>query len=59
MTVELPNGGGSALFLWGDADCDTDIDSIDALKVLRYVAGLPYGAVEQCPPLGAAVPVTG
>ncbi len=25
----------------GDADCDSDVDSADALQVLRDVAGLP------------------
>ncbi len=32
----------------GDADCDSDVDSADALQVLRDVAGLPSSA--QCLP---------
>ncbi|TMB96814.1 MAG: hypothetical protein E6J42_08740 [Chloroflexi bacterium] len=30
-----------APFYPGDVDCDTHINSVDALKVLRHVVGLP------------------
>lgn len=35
-----------------DVDCDHDIDAIDALKLLRYQAGLPYSQTEPCPNIG-------
>jgi len=36
-----------------DVDCDHDIDSIDALKILLYEAGIKYSQVEPCPDIGA------
>lgn len=38
----------TAATIRGDADCDSDVDSADALQVLRVVAGLPSEA--QCLP---------
>jgi hypothetical protein len=35
-----------------DVDCDHDIDAIDALKIVRYTAGLKYSQVEPCPDIG-------
>jgi len=35
-----------------DVDCDHDIDSIDALKILRFLAGKLYTQVEPCPDIG-------
>ena len=35
-----------------DVDCDHDIDSIDALKILRFLAGQHYSQVEPCPDIG-------
>jgi hypothetical protein len=40
---------------WGDDDCDGDVDSVDGLKDLRYVAGLPVQQTEPCPDLGSQV----
>lgn len=36
----------------GDVDCDGDSDAVDALAILRYVAGLPYVQAPGCQPLG-------
>jgi len=36
-----------------DVDCDHDFDSIDALKILRFLAGTVYSQVEPCPDIGA------
>ncbi len=36
----------------GDVDCDYDVDSVDALKILRYVAGLSVQQNEPCPDIG-------
>jgi hypothetical protein len=38
--------------LFGDVDCDDDVDSVDALKVLRFVAGLDYAQNDPCPDIG-------
>lgn len=40
---------GSGPRLWGDVDCDGDVDAVDALKVLRDVAGLAVEQPEGCP----------
>jgi hypothetical protein len=38
--------------LFGDTDCDEDVDSVDALRILRYVAGLPNDLPGGCPDIG-------
>lgn len=41
---------------WGDADCDGDVDAVDALSVLRYIASLdPFDLALECPPVGGVV----
>lgn len=37
--------------LWGDDDCDLDVDAVDALKDLQDIAALPYDVEPGCPPL--------
>lgn len=44
--------------IWGDADCDGDVDADDALAVLVHQAGLDPGVPGGCP-LGATVTVDG
>ena len=39
----------------GDVDCDDDVDSVDALKQLRHVAGLTVPQTEPCPDIGTEV----
>ena len=46
-------GGAGELTRVGDVDCDRDIDSVDALKVLRHVASLPVAQTEPCQDIGA------
>lgn len=41
--------------LWGDVDCDGDVDSVDALAILRWIAGLDLTPVEPCPGMGDEV----
>jgi hypothetical protein len=36
----------------GNVDCDDDIDTVDALKELRYVAQLPVSQTQPCPLIG-------
>ena len=39
----------------GNVDCDTDVDSVDGLKVQRHVAGLPVSQQPGCPAIGSEV----
>jgi hypothetical protein len=43
----------------GNVDCDGDVDAVDALKVLRYVAGLTVSQTLPCPGIGQGAPVFG
>ena len=44
---------------WGDVDCNSRVDSVDALKVLRHVANLSVVRTQPCPAFGSAVLVDG
>lgn len=44
---------------WGDVNCSGGVDSVDALGLLRYVAGLSVSQTERCPNVGTAVEVLG
>ena len=46
----LPNGGVGCSPQ--DIDCDFDIDAVDGLWILRWIAELPYSQVEPCPDIG-------
>lgn len=52
-TPEGVLAGGAAEEAPGDIDCDGDVDSVDALKVLRHVGGLPADQPGGCPEIGA------
>lgn len=41
--------------LWGDVDCDGDVDAADGLSILRFVAGLPVNQQQGCPAIESAV----
>jgi hypothetical protein len=41
--------------LYGDVDCDGDIDAVDALKVLRHGASLPVAQSVPCTAIGTTV----
>jgi len=45
--------------LWGDVDCDGDVDAVDALKVLRHVVRLAVSQEVPCPDIGSTVTVDG
>jgi CSLREA domain-containing protein len=49
----LPAGGPQ--LLWGDVDCDGTIGAVDALKILRFDAGLSVQQEEGCPEIGDEV----
>jgi hypothetical protein len=57
----LPDGEFDATsagdLMWGDSDCDGDVDTVDGLKGLRHVAGLPTDQENGCPELGSTVDV--
>jgi hypothetical protein len=38
-----------------DIDCDGDIDVVDALFILRFLAALPFPLPPGCPLVGAPV----
>ncbi len=38
--------------IMGDVDCSGAVTAVDALKILRYVAGLPVSLPDGCPPIG-------
>lgn len=44
-----------AAFIQGDIDCDDDVDAVDALQLLRFVAGLGANQPQGCPPLGEPI----
>jgi len=41
---------------FGDVDCNNAVNSVDALKVLRFVAGLAVAQSEPCVDLGVPLP---
>jgi hypothetical protein len=43
--------------IWSDADCDGEPNPIDALKILRYDAGLFYLQEEPCPDIASEVDI--
>jgi hypothetical protein len=50
-------GVDGTLRTWGDNDCSGAVNSVDALKTLRYVASLPVQQNEPCPDIGTTVQV--
>jgi hypothetical protein len=45
--------------LQGDVDCDGDVDAVDALNDLRFVAALGVDGVEGCPSIGEVAVIQG
>ncbi len=41
------------VFAMGDVDCNGVVNAVDALKVLRFVAGLPNNLPDGCPDIGS------
>ena len=41
--------------LSGDVDCDGDVDAVDSLSILQFVAALPVALPPGCPHIGTAV----
>jgi len=38
-----------------DVQCDGDVDAVDALQILRFVAGLAPVQESSCPDIGSVV----
>lgn len=38
--------------IFGDVDCDDDVDAVDALKVLQFVAAIPFAQSDPCTDIG-------
>jgi hypothetical protein len=50
---------GTAERVWGDVECSDQVDVVDSLALLRYVAGLsPLPGNESCPEIGGLVIVS-
>jgi hypothetical protein len=49
--LPLPEGGGGCSS--HDVDCDGTASAVDALKILRYAASLPYTQHEPCTNIGS------
>ena len=45
--------------VWGDVDCDGVVNPVDALKLLRFDAGLPVQQAQGCPPIGQLLQLAG
>jgi hypothetical protein len=43
---------------WGDVDGDGDVNAVDALKILRHVAGLSVDQQPGTPRIGSTVRVS-
>lgn len=41
--------------IFADVDCDDDVDAVDALKILQFVAALPFTQTEPCTDIGQPV----
>jgi CSLREA domain-containing protein len=44
---------------WGDIDCSSAVNSVDALRISRYIAQLPAGVQKSCPAIGSVVTIQG
>ena len=55
--IAVAEGDDVTVRLFGDADCDGDVDAIDSLKKLRDVAGLSVSQTEPCPDIGSPVQI--
>jgi hypothetical protein len=41
--------------LFGDVDCDGDVDSVDGLKILQFVAAIAFTQTEPCADIGESL----
>lgn len=48
--IAQPSGAPPDIF--GDVDCDGDTDAVDALKILQFVAAIPFTQSDPCTDIG-------
>jgi hypothetical protein len=56
IIAEWSETSAGASQLYGDANCDGAVNSVDALLVLRWKAGLSVNQVQPCPTIGTLFP---
>jgi hypothetical protein len=56
QTEPCPEVGEGAPPVWGDVDCSGAVNSTDALKTLRYLAGLSVPQSEPCADIDTLLP---
>jgi len=52
LNLALVPVGAEPVNVLGDADCDDNVNAVDALKILRHTAGLSVSQNEPCPNVG-------
>ena len=53
--IPFDDFGMPILLVFGDADCDFDVDSVDSLLILRVLASLPINIPFLCEPIGSPI----
>ena len=46
---------GTDQILWGDVDCDGDVDAVDAFAILSHIVAFAVNQVQPCPAIGDAI----
>lgn len=52
-------GSGQSSVIHGDTDCDSSVNPIDSLKLLRYDAALSVSQEPGCPEIGSVIGING
>ncbi len=52
QTGDCPHIGDQVASIWGDVDCNGNVNAVDALKILRFIAGLSVSQNGDCPDIG-------
>lgn len=50
LPAAVPAGDPPGIF--ADVDCDDDVDAVDALKILQFIAAIPFTQNEPCTEIG-------
>ena len=57
LPAAVPAGDPPVIF--GDVDCDADVDAVDQLKILRFLVGFSVSQTEPCPDIGTPLGISG
>jgi hypothetical protein len=52
QSESCPDIGSQGATVFGDVDCDGDVDVTDSLKIQRFLIGLSVSQMEPCPDIG-------